>query len=74
MAKMDNVDNARKAQDVEAPVHRDPENAFHYGRGGAANVGKLSEEERRRAQEENSKRLAKKGKDLLDKIGLGSKK
>jgi len=84
MAKLESVDNARKAQDVEAPIHREPETAFHYGRGGA-NVAILSEEEKRQAHEKNKRKsdeiarqthggekgLAEK---LKEKVGLGSKK
>jgi Protein of unknown function (DUF3602) len=85
MAKLESVDNARKAQDVDAPVHSEPENAFHYGRGGAANIAKLSEEEKRQAHEKNQRKsdeiarqinggekgLAEK---IKEKVGLGSKK
>lgn len=85
ITKLDNVDVARKAQDVEAPIHHEPENAFHYGRGGAANIAKLSEEEKRAAHEKNQRTsgeiarqahggIAEKGKELLSKVGLGSKK
>lgn len=85
MTKLENTENARKAQDVDAPAHREPEDAFHYGRGGAANVAKLSEEQKRQAHEKNQrnsdeiarqanggeKGLAEK---IKEKVGLGSKK
>lgn len=86
MAKLESVDNARKAQDVDAPIQREPETAFHYGRGGAANffVAKLPEEEKIVSHEKNQRKsdeiargekgLAEKGKELLGKVGLGSKK
>jgi len=79
---------ARAAQDVEALPLREPEGNFHYGRGGAANVAKPTEEEVRKSKEVNERRsrsfdrddgsdtrgLAEKSKDLLGKIGLGGKK
>lgn len=85
MAKLENVENARKAQDVDAPIHHEPESAFHYGRGGAANIAKLSEEEKRQAHEKNQRKSAEiahqanggeKGlaEKLKEKVGLGSKK
>jgi hypothetical protein len=87
MAKNDpnHPELARAAQDVAAPVHREHDSAVHYGRGGAANITKPTEEEARQAQstserssgehhDSDAKRLADKGKDLLGKIGLGTKK
>jgi len=47
---------ARAAQDVEAPIKRDPEGPHHYGRGGAANVAVLSDEEVRAAKESNARK------------------
>ncbi|KAF2499540.1 hypothetical protein BU16DRAFT_524018 [Lophium mytilinum] len=70
---------ARLAQDVEAPLKREPEGPHHYGRGGAANVAVVSEEEARVARENNAKvrggseerkSLLEKGKDIL---GLSKK-
>lgn len=74
---------ARAAQDIEAPAHREPEGPKHYGRGGAANIAKLSEEEKRTAQEHKQRKseearrvegvagkgLVDKGKELLQKLG-----
>ncbi|CAI6341587.1 unnamed protein product [Periconia digitata] len=74
---------ARASQDVEAPVHREPEGPHHYGRGGAANVAHPSEEEKRAAAEANRRKseerkreegaagkgLVDKGKELLNKFG-----
>lgn len=63
---------ARAAQDVEAPAHREPEGPHHYGRGGAANIVGLSEEERRVAQEKEEKGgkgVVDKGKGFLQKLG-----
>ncbi|KAF1950679.1 hypothetical protein CC80DRAFT_426312 [Byssothecium circinans] len=69
---------ARASQDVEAPLHREPEGPHHYGRGGAANVAKPTEEEKRAAQEHNQRRSeeAKReegaaGKGLVDKVKEG---
>ncbi|GAB7340583.1 hypothetical protein MBLNU457_6994t1 [Dothideomycetes sp. NU457] len=57
MASNDHTDPslARAAQDVEAPpsAFREPENHVHVGRGGAANVAKLSEEDARVNKERN---------------------
>lgn len=57
MAANDHTDPslARAAQDVEAPasVFREPENHVHVGRGGAANVAKVSEEDARANKERN---------------------
>lgn len=47
---------ARAAQDVEAPAHREPEGRHHYGRGGAANIAKTDEEEKKRASGEHKER------------------
>lgn len=73
---------ARASQDVEPPAHREPEGVFHVGRGGAANVGKPSEEEAQQAKARNQQRRksvtrwtsnedvkgwAEKGKDILKK-------
>lgn len=81
MAKNDpnHPEIARAAQDVEAPAHREPDGPHHYGRGGAANIAKLSEEEKRAAAQENGQRkseegaagkgLVDKGKVLLQKLG-----
>ncbi len=56
MAKNDpnHPEIARAAQDVEAPAHREPDGPHHYGRGGAANIAKLSEEEKRQRLEEGN--------------------
>jgi len=66
---------ARAAQDVEAPIKRDAEGPHHYGRGGAANVVVLSDEEVRAAKENNARKsqdhdeehksLLEKGKEFL---------
>ncbi|QDS67484.1 hypothetical protein FKW77_001096 [Venturia effusa] len=85
MTKLENVENARKAQDVGEIIHRDPEDAFHFGRGGAANVAKVSEDQKQHAHERNQRKsdeiarpahggekgLAEK---IKEKVGLGSKK
>jgi len=69
---------ARASQDVEAPVHREKEGPHHYGRGGAANVAKLTPEETRAAEEqqrktEADKGLLGKGKEFISKLGGGKK-
>ncbi|KAI7507396.1 hypothetical protein KC347_g6925 [Hortaea werneckii] len=56
----DNPNNARLAQDVEAPKHHDrpAQGTFHWGRGGEGNmtvVGK-SEREQRKEREEQKKK------------------
>ncbi|KAJ4301124.1 hypothetical protein N0V90_003214 [Kalmusia sp. IMI 367209] len=74
---------ARARQDVEAPTHREPEGPHHYGRGGAANIATLTEEEKRAAHEHNQRKseevrreegvagkgLVDKGKEFLHKLG-----
>jgi hypothetical protein len=73
---------ARASQDVEAPLKRENEGPHHYGRGGAANVAKLTPEEKRAAEEHKQKTEASasadkgligKGKDLISKLGGGKK-
>ncbi|KAF2759418.1 hypothetical protein EJ05DRAFT_475622 [Pseudovirgaria hyperparasitica] len=79
----DKPELARTAQDVEAPMHREPEGNIRFGRGGAANHTKRSEEEKRLAKSaheknsnelqrvktgEDNRGLAEKGKDFLGKI------
>lgn len=76
---------ARAAQDVDAPIHRDHEGPHHFGRGGAANIRKPTEEEARIARETNERKsgdavreqgpagdvkgLLEKGKEFLGKLG-----
>jgi len=50
---------ARAAQDVEAPASamKEPENHVHVGRGGAANVAKLSNEDAKMNKERNQERV-----------------
>jgi len=54
---------ARAAQDLDAPVSafKEPESHVHVGRGGAANVAKLSEEEAKVNRGRNQDRVAGKG-------------
>jgi hypothetical protein len=75
IAKNDYGEEARAAQDVDAPasLQRDHEGeSFHYGRGGAANVTKKGEERRSGEEKHNGKEgeIAEKAKGLLEKIGL----
>lgn len=76
MTKLENIDNARKAQDVDGPTHRETEDAFHFGRGGAANFAKTSEKQpkpeiaRQGSSNGGDKGLAEK---IKEKIGLGNK-
>ena len=77
MARNDNPDNARLAQDVNAPVHSDPKGIVHYGRGGAANIisqeggqeRKSGDVKRKDTDETADKGLLAKGKDFLSKLG-----
>lgn len=65
---------ARASQDVEAPAHREPEGPHHYGRGGAANVAKPTEEEKKAAHEARKRdEDAAAGKGLVDKVKEGLK-
>ncbi|MCJ1234105.1 hypothetical protein MMC14_002063 [Varicellaria rhodocarpa] len=47
---------ARESQDVVAPPRRLSQGDFHYGRGGAANVLKMTAEEIAQAKEGNARR------------------
>jgi hypothetical protein len=79
MARNDNPDNARLAQDVDAPVPSDPKGPVHYGRGGAANIigqeggqDRKSEDVKRKSGEDEAgadKGLLAKGKEFLNKLG-----
>lgn len=64
MAKNDpnHPEIARASQDVEPVEQRERQGSFHFGRGGAANIGKSSEEGF----------ATDKGKDLLDEV-VGTK-
>ncbi|KAH7132429.1 hypothetical protein B0J11DRAFT_503598 [Dendryphion nanum] len=80
---------ARASQDVNAPVHREPEGPHHFGRGGAANIVSPSVEEARLAREKNQRKsdearrgsnagedakgLGEKAKNFLHKLGNGKK-
>ncbi|KAF2665979.1 hypothetical protein BT63DRAFT_442312 [Microthyrium microscopicum] len=68
---------ARAAQDVEIAATTKPEANFHIGRGGAANVASLSEQEKQKAKDSNKRRSTeierevKKGVNtVLEKVGL----
>jgi len=87
MARNDDPEEARRAQDLDVPTTRLVEGPVHTGRGGAANVRRPSQDEieanrelnrqtsreRRESYEQNQnvKGLADKGKDFL--FGLGRK-
>jgi hypothetical protein len=75
MAKNENPNVARLAQDVEAPAVREPEN-FHYGRGGAANIAKAASDEGKKENKErkSNEGIAEKGKEFLDRLVNGGKK
>jgi len=68
---------ARAAQDVEAPESalREPEKDFHVGRGGAANVARLTGEEAKGAKGRNEKRKTSviMGQESVDDIRGGLK-
>jgi len=55
MAKNEDPDEARRAQDVDVPGIVIPESTHHTGRGGAANLYKPTEEEQRVARAHNEK-------------------
>lgn len=53
MAKNDNPDNARLAQDVDGPLKvSEPKGIVHYGRGGAANI--ITDKERQSGEAKRS--------------------
>jgi len=55
MAKNNDPEAARRAQDVVATPRRESTNSTHVGRGGAANVFRPSAEEIAKAKEDNAK-------------------
>ena len=57
---LSNPNVARAAQDLDAPASafKEPESHVHVGRGGAANVAKLSEEEAKANRGRNQDRAA----------------
>lgn len=62
---------ARQAQDVEAPVGiaREPENTFRYGRGGAANIAQLNDEEIAGAKSRNEQRRKSAAEGVVGQFG-----
>lgn len=67
MAKNDNPDNARLAQDVDGPKKvSEPKGAVHYGRGGAANI--ITEKERKSGEVKRSESGASAEQGLLTKV------
>lgn len=66
---------ARQAQDVEAPVGiaREPENTFRYGRGGAANIAQLTEEEIAGAKSRNEQRRKSAAEGVVGQFGKEEK-
>ncbi|KAH0536666.1 hypothetical protein GP486_008868, partial [Trichoglossum hirsutum] len=55
MAKNEDPELARLAQDVAEPPPRVSESDYHYGRGGAANIGKPTDAEILAAKVENAR-------------------
>ncbi|KZM23068.1 uncharacterized protein EKO05_0008200 [Ascochyta rabiei] len=67
MAKNDNPDNARLAQDVNGPVQiSEPKGAVHYGRGGAANI--ITDKERMSGEAKRSDSDASTEQGLMSKV------
>lgn len=67
MAKNDNPDNARLAQDVDGPVKiSEPKGAVHYGRGGAANI--ITDNERQSGEAKRTESGASADQGLLAKV------
>lgn len=62
---------ARQAQDIEFPVGiaREPENHFRYGRGGAANVAQLSQDEMAGAKSRNELRRKSAAEGVVGQFG-----
>jgi hypothetical protein len=82
MASNSNPEEARKAQDVEAPVHHEKEKkgTYHWGRGGEGNmmtVGKDSKAEKKERSGSEKKERSGSFKDKLEKgkemLGLKGK-
>lgn len=87
MANNSNAEEARKAQDVETPVHhgKEKKGTFHWGRGGEGNmmtVGKENGEkkDKQRTGSENKERSGsfkaslEKGKEMLGLKGKNGEK
>jgi len=55
MAKNNDPEATRRAQDVEANPRRESTSSAHVGRGGAANVFKPSKEDIEKARRENAR-------------------
>jgi ribosomal protein L37AE/L43A len=67
MAKNDNPDNARLAQDVDGPVKiSEPKGIVHYGRGGAANI--ITDQERQSGDAKRNESGASAEQGLLSKV------
>ncbi|KAJ8116458.1 hypothetical protein OPT61_g2112 [Boeremia exigua] len=67
MAKNDNPENARLAQDVEGPTKiSEPKGAVHYGRGGAANI--VTDKERNSGEVKRNESGASAEQGLLSKV------
>jgi len=80
----DSAENARKAQDVDAPAHHqhDPKGTYHWGRGGEGNmmtVGGSNEEKKEHKERKGSANKGRSGsfRDALNKskevLGLKGK-
>ncbi|KAJ4333162.1 hypothetical protein N0V87_007799 [Didymella glomerata] len=67
MAKNDDPNNARLAQDVEGPTTiSEPKGAVHYGRGGAANI--ITDKERSSGEAKRSEPGASGEQGLMSKV------
>lgn len=67
MAKNDDPNNARLAQDIQGPaLISEPKGAVHYGRGGAANI--ITEKERKSGEANRSESGASGEQGVLSKV------
>lgn len=80
MVPNENPDNARAAQDVEAPAYhaKEPKGTYHWGRGGEGNMttlgGKNADKEVRKEQEQREKvRTTSRGNERRPSKGLMEK-
>lgn len=64
---------ARASQDVETAPNREPQNSVHYGRGGAANVARMSDEAKAGARERNEKRRRSEATGVVGQFGRETK-
>lgn len=76
MASNSNAEEARKAQDVELPVHHDKEKkgTYHWGRGGEGNMMTVGKENGNGEKKERSGSFREKFEKGKEMLGMGKGK